>query len=211
MTTVTRWWWVRHAPVTEHNGTIYGQMDLPCDCSDQATFQALAGMLPVGAALVRTPLQRTAQTAEAIAVQGLDFSESLIEPDFKEQSFGDWQGVSYEDFDKIRDGIAHRYWLAPAYERAPNGESFTDLIARTVPAITKLTASHAGRDIIAVTHGGTIRAAISFALGLDPERVLAFSIDNCSVTRLDHIDHEGQHHWRVGFINWLPRSKGDQS
>ena len=208
MTTVTRWWWVRHAPVTENKGTIYGQMDLPCDCSDRPAFQALAEMLPREALMVRTPLQRTGQTADAIAAEGLEYADTLIEADFQEQSFGDWQGVTYGDFDTIRDGIAHRYWLAPAYERAPNGESFTDLVARTVPAITRINAGHSGRDIIAVTHGGTIRAAISFALGIDPERALAFSIDNCSVTRLDHIDHEGQHQWRLGFINWLPRGKG---
>ena len=209
MTTVTRWWWVRHAPVTAHNGTIYGQNDLPCDCSDKAVFAALAKILPKEAPLVRTPLQRTAQTADAIRSAGFTFGSEIIEQDFMEQSFGDWQGVSYAEFDNIRDGIAHRYWLAPAYERAPNGESFTDLIARTVPAITKLTAEHSGNDIIAVTHGGTIRAALSFALGLDPERALAFAVENCSVTRLDHIDHDGQHSWRLSFINWLPRN-GDE-
>ena len=30
----TRWWWVRHAPVREDNGRIYGQKDLGCDTSD---------------------------------------------------------------------------------------------------------------------------------------------------------------------------------
>ena len=29
MTTTTRWWWVRHAPVTVNNGCVYGQTDLP--------------------------------------------------------------------------------------------------------------------------------------------------------------------------------------
>jgi len=28
---VTRWWWIRHAPVRD-GGRIYGQSDLPCDC-----------------------------------------------------------------------------------------------------------------------------------------------------------------------------------
>ena len=30
----TRWWWVRHAPVREDGGCIYGQKDLGCDTSD---------------------------------------------------------------------------------------------------------------------------------------------------------------------------------
>jgi alpha-ribazole phosphatase len=32
--------------------------------------------------------------------------------------------------------------------------------------------THAGRDVIAVAHGGTIRAALGLALGLDPEASL---------------------------------------
>ena len=202
---VTRWWWVRHAPVTTSKGRIYGQQDLPCDCSDEALFEQVAAMLPTDAICVTSDLQRTHQTADALMQGGLEFSERHADKDFREQSFGDWQGVSYADFGELRDNIAHRYWLAPAVERAPNGESFVDVMARVGPAITKTTAAHAGKDIIAVTHGGTIRAAIEMATGCGAENALAFSIENVSVTRLDHIQGEDTSHWRLGFINWLPR------
>ena len=46
----------------------------------------------------------------------------------------------------------------------------------------RINAEHAGRDIIAVAHGRTIKAAIGFALGEQPEKGLAFDTDNCSVT-----------------------------
>ena len=63
-----------------------------------------------------------------------------------------------------------------------------------------------GRDIIAVAHGGTIRAALGLALGLDPEACLAFTMENCSVTRIDHIDGPGMGHgWRVVTVNRPPR------
>ena len=38
----TRWWWVRHAPVRNDGGNIYGQSDLACDTSEDP---ALAGSL----------------------------------------------------------------------------------------------------------------------------------------------------------------------
>ncbi len=44
--TVTRWWWIRHAPVIGHGGRIYGQEDYPADLSDTATLAALAVLLP---------------------------------------------------------------------------------------------------------------------------------------------------------------------
>lgn len=205
MTAVTRWWWVRHAPVTSNEGKIYGQQDLPCDCSDDALFKNVAAMLPEDAICVTSNLMRTHQTADALVKGGISFADRVEEADFREQSFGDWQGISYGEFGDLRDNIAHRYWLAPAVERAPNGESFMDLMSRVGPAITKLTAEYEGRDIIAVTHGGTIRAALGLATGCGAEDALAYSVDNVSVTRLDHIQGQDTTHWRLGFINWLPR------
>jgi len=65
---------------------------------------------------------------------------------------------------------------------------------------------HAGRDIIAVAHGGTIRAALALALGLEPEAALAFTIENCPITRIDHVNGPGVgNDWRVVTVNRLPR------
>ena len=199
---VTRWWWVRHAPVTANDGRIYGQKDLPADCSDDGAFATLAKILPSGAVLATSDLQRTTQTADAITTAGLDLPKAIVEPAFREQCFGDWQGMRYDEFASLRDDLAHRHWLSPAFERPPLGESFADVIARVVPAVIRMTATYAGRDVVAVAHGGTIRAAAALALGLDPEAVLALSIDNLSLTRLDHIDDDGNGAaWRVVAIN----------
>ena len=35
----TRWWWVRHAPVRNDGGNIYGQTDLACDTSDRVSVR----------------------------------------------------------------------------------------------------------------------------------------------------------------------------
>ena len=46
---VTRWWWVRHAPVPNPEGRCYGQFDKDCDVSNDALFKHQAQMLPKGA------------------------------------------------------------------------------------------------------------------------------------------------------------------
>jgi alpha-ribazole phosphatase len=97
-------------------------------------------------------------------------------------------------------------WRSPAFVRPPGGESFADLVARVVPAIIRLSEAHAGRDIISVAHGGTIRAALALALRLDPERALAFSAVHYGLTRLDYItDIDEGDAWRVAFVNRPPR------
>ena len=199
----TRWWWVRHAPVTANNGRIYGQRDLPCDTGDAVAFDGLTSVLPDGAVMVTSSLLRTIQTADAICRAGLSVAERHAEDALKEQSLGDWQGMTYEEFGITEQG--GRYWFAPAYQRSPNGESFTDLVARCIPAVLELNDRFAGRDIVAVTHGGTIRAALCYALNLDPETALRFSIANLSVTRLDSIQTPENHYWRISCVNRDPR------
>jgi broad specificity phosphatase PhoE len=205
LSTVTRWWWVRHATVQTGVGMVYGQMDLDADCTDTAPFEALAAYLPAGAILLTSDLKRTTQTADAIRAAGLAMPPATVVPALREQSFGDWQGMTHEEFAALGDTVPHRHWRAPAFMRAPNGESFADLIARVAPAITRLSTAHEGADIVAVAHGGTIRAAMALALGLDPERALAFSTVNLGVTRLDYITDlaEGVA-WRVSGVNWSP-------
>ena len=204
-------WWVRHAPVV-HGGLIYGQTDLSCDCSETASFSGLAEKLPRGAMWVTSHLRRTHETAAAIIRAGLPGPRPIPGPgaislaELAEQDFGDWQGLSYQELEETRAGDFHRFWHAPAHETPPRGESFLAVIERVSRAIHRLVETYSGRDIIAVAHGGTIRAALALALDLHPEAALAFTIENCSITRIDRIDGPGMGHgWRVVKVNQPPR------
>jgi alpha-ribazole phosphatase len=216
MTITTRWWWIRHAPVINPTGRIYGQRDVPADTSNTLAFAALAARVPGDALWLTTPLSRTQATAAAIhaAMNGAKPPQPRIEPAFIEQSFGDWQGMAYEDigaYGRVRPGTkgigveGHRFWLAPAHETPPGGESFVAVMGRVAEGIERLTQAHAGRDIVVVAHGGSIRAALAHALTLEPESALAFTIDTLSLSRLDHIQGPGKGNpWRIGPVNLPP-------
>jgi len=202
----TRWWWVRHAPVIVDDGRIYGQTDLPCDCSETRVFASLAKLLPRDAVWITSNLARTHQTASAIVSAGHfeTAPEFQQDKDLAEQHLGDWQGLDRKTFLMNRTQEPDSFWYSSAEERAPNGESFVDLITRVRAAIERATTANAGRDIVAVAHGGTIRAAIAIALGLPPRGGFAFLIDNCSLTRLDHYRGPEASGWRVTMINHRP-------
>lgn len=210
MSDQTRWWWIRHAPVPD-GGFIYGQRDLACDCADAEIFALLARELPRDAAWLTSNLLRTKQTAAAILAAAPERFHGIEPVEVRalaEQHLGEWQGQERKAFYAARKVGTHTLWFAPADERPRGGESFADLVARVVPAIEAASAEYRGRDIVAVTHGGTIRAALVLALGLPPQTALGFAIDNCSITRLDYLHPPGiAGLWRVGAVNHRPWSR----
>jgi len=201
----TRWWWVRHAPVRTDGGNIYGQGDISCDTSDRVVFEAVGKILPRNAVWYASNLQRTHQTAEAIWAAGFPKPARLVqEPAFAEQNLGQWQGLNRAEFIASRPIAVGSYWFAPIDEPAPGGESFVDIYNRVKGAIDRINSEHAGRDVIVAAHGGTIKAAMGVALGGLIEKGLAFTIDNCSVTRLDHLASNGHQGWRIPMVNQQP-------
>jgi broad specificity phosphatase PhoE len=201
----TRWWWVRHAPVREDGGCIYGQKDIGCDTSDRVVMGAVGKILPRKAVWYASNLKRTHQTAEAIWAAGFPKPETLIqEAAFAEQNLGEWQGLNRAAFFASRPVEVGSYWFAPIDDPAPGGESFLDVYNRVKAAVDRINVAHAGRDVIVVAHGGTIKAAIGLALGGMVETGLAFTIDNCSVTRLDHLASQGHSGWRLPMVNQQP-------
>ena len=200
---ITRWWWVRHAPVRSDGGNIYGQSDIACDTSDTYVFNAVAKVLPRKAVWYSSNLMRTHQTAAAIWAAGYPKpAEMPWEAALAEQHLGQWQGMNRAAF--IASRPVGSSWFADINEPAPGGESFMDLYNRTRRTIERINAEAAGQDVIAVAHGGTIKAALGLALEGQLEKALSFDIDNCSITRIDHFASPERTVWRLPMVNQQP-------
>ncbi len=203
---ITRWWWVRHAPVAQQGRRLYGQQDVPCAAIDTAALGPLAAALPENAAWVTSHLSRTRETAAALITAQGSAAQPGTEDDLAEQDFGQWQGLTWDEIQQRHAAASEAFWRDPARIAPPGGESFADVMARAKAVIERLTAVHADGDIVAIAHGGTIRAAVALALGLDPEHGMAVTIDNLSLSRLDHVPggllrgRGGA--WRVVGVNW---------
>jgi broad specificity phosphatase PhoE len=216
----TRWWWVRHAPVPNRKGRIFGHMDVDADTSGHAHFRALAAALPESALWFVSPLRRTRQTALAIGAAGRDWlgrpvPELSFEADLAEQNYGIWQGLTRAEIAALSGMDEDVPWQKLALMTPPQGESFSDLTERVERVIKRITHSHPGRDIVAVAHAGTIRAAVGHALGIGPGAALSFPIDPLSLTRLDYdppakatmtrkMWGRGAREWQVGPVGQSP-------
>lgn len=205
-----QFWLIRHALVHRNSLMyLYGTDDVPICAETMATqthnYSLLAARLPRPARFVCTPLSRTQATADALERAGYPACERLIDPAFIEQDFGDLQGRPMVEFETRDQTERHPFWPINAAETPLGGESFAHLIKRVGAGLEALRESANGTDTIIVCHGGTIRAACAYALGLTPHQALCLQIENISLTRIGHTPQG----WRVLSVNehsYIPAS-----
>jgi alpha-ribazole phosphatase len=203
--TETRFWLIRHALVEENaRAILYGVMDVAlCETTLEAQapmYAALARRLPRPAIWKVTPLVRTRRTAEAIFSAGYPACEPGVEPGLIEQSLGDWQGLPHAELPPRLALTKHPFWPLAGNEKPPGGESMLEVIDRAAVTLERLAWEYAGKDVVIVSHGGAIRAAVAHALGIRPDNALHLSIHNLSLTCLER-HPEG---WRVTCVNEMP-------
>lgn len=186
----THWWWIRHAPCDGPPGLIHGR-DAQIIRDDKVIARVKQG-LPDQALWLTSTMKRSIDSARA-----LTHVPAIRVAEFDEQNFGAWEGQAHNDLWSKEDPAYRAFWDAPATTAPPGGESFADLVTRVSAAITQANEMHQGMDLVAVTHAGTIRAALALALGLTPDKALGFAVDHWSLTRLDCI----QGSWRIGGVN----------
>jgi alpha-ribazole phosphatase len=187
----TRWWWIRHAPVVGPS-TLLPESDAPPDLSDPKRVERLRRHLPPRAIWLASEMPRALLTATA-----LTHVRPIRDPDLNEQDFGEWQGRLHDELWREGDTEYRQFWTAPAASEPPGGESFEAMCLRVATAVERLTQVHAGMDIVAVAHAGTIRAALALALGIAPVRALSLVIEPWSLTRIDWVVND----WRVVRVN----------
>src|SRR4051794_25760564 len=201
----TGFWLIRHALVAENaRAVLYGVMDVPlCEPTllEQAPmYRALAARLPRPADWLVTPLSRTRRTAETLFAHGYPRADLTVEPGLTEQSLGDWQGLPHAELPPRLTLPRHAFWPLGGHEKPPGGESMAEVITRVGTTMERLAETHAGREVVIVSHGGAIRGVIAHALGIGPDNALHLSIHNLSLTRLERTE-EG---WRVLCVNEMP-------
>ena len=145
--------------------------------------------------IISSPLQRCALFAEEVSQQ---HGKPLhIKHDFKEISFGDWEGQLFSDLYKNQPEEMSRFWNNPSAATPPNGEPYDDFEARVHQAWDKLISEHDNKHILLVAHGGTIRALLRKVIHFPVPSFFKIEVPNASLSRIT-IDDDIS---RLTFIN----------
>lgn len=132
------------------------------------------------AALYASPLERARETAAPIAkTLGL---RSVVERGLVECDFGTWTGKRLSTLSRRRGWRTVQH--APSTFRFPEGESFVEMQVRVWATLERLAARHRNRSIVVVSHADTIKAAVTFALGVPLDLFQRTVISPCSISTI---------------------------
>jgi len=150
-----------------------------------AVAQRLAP-LPL-AALIASPLERTQQTAAAIATaQRPDLARHADER-FAECRYGDWTGRPLKELAKEPLWKVVQGHPSAATFPGPQGESMIAMQHRSVSAIRDWNASLGDDALYAVvSHGDVIKAILADALGMHLDQFQRLQVDPCSVSVISY-------------------------
>ena len=172
---------VRHA-VTPQTGPLLSGRTPGVDLSEEGRGQADAlglrmAALPVDV-VYASPIERTTQTAEAIAHHhGLPVLrlDGVLEADY-----GEWTGQ------KISDLAATDLWKVvqrtPSRATFPAGEAMAAMQTRMVAALEAVVADHPGQLVVVVSHADPIKAAIAHYTGVHLDLFQRIVVSPASVT-----------------------------
>jgi len=207
-TGILRFYWVRHAPPINPDNLCYGQADIKADISDDAAFARQAERLPKDAEWVTSPLIRTMDTAKKLAAFRENGKAITIRSDRKliEQSFGHWEKMTR--IAMRSDPGFPAYNNDPARVAPPGGESLIDLAGRVNPAIEKLIKDRpGGGNVVIITHGGRIRAAVHQATGMAMQDTLRLGVSPLSLTIIQYDPRKLKYNknpWTLESLNIQP-------
>ncbi len=165
----TRLFLVRHGatPLTAEN-RFSGAVGV--DLSDEGRAQAvrlserLAG--EEIAAVYASSLSRAVETATIVARPHRLTPQQ--DDGLREISHGRWEGLARQEVEE-RFPEEYAAWEADPFTFAPvGGESGIAVLARALPVIRRIVATHADRTVLVVSHKATLRLLLASLLGFDP-------------------------------------------
>jgi alpha-ribazole phosphatase len=199
---------VRHGE-TDWNASLryQGQLNIPLNERGRQQAHAVAQRLARYRvqAIYASDLSRAAETATIIGSH-IQLAPVMV-PELREIDVGHWEGLTPEELHQRYPDHMREHERDPANTVRLGGESYAQMQARALTALTMIHESHTGNPtIVCVSHGGTIRALICHILGLDLVHFGRMWTDNASLSELRRTSKG----WRLYRLNDCAHLEGTE-
>jgi alpha-ribazole phosphatase len=180
---------VRHGQ-TEYNikGVYYGFTD--AELTEKGRSQAVrTGELLKDCQIdlcISSPLKRASETAR-LALEGRKVRINLEER-FKEQNFGEWEGLSYKEIWEKYPQQAKQWgddWMGTVL---PGGESFLEFYHRVSEGIKEILSLNKEENILIVGHNGSLRVIACELLKFKKEQFWYFNFEQACYSMIEYED-----------------------
>jgi len=169
-------------------GAMVGATDLALDAYGRAQARAAAvrakDWMPLGC--YSSPLTRCRETALALVPE----QDVRWDDDLREINFGQWENRTFADVAAERPDLVEQWKCLDPDFAFPGGERLQAFFARVRRAAERLVHDDAP-TVLAVTHGGVIRAMLCHLLGLDPRHYVAFEAGYAAMAVVRLFDGRG--------------------
>lgn len=133
--------------------------------------------------IISSDLRRARRTAEIIG-EGRRCPQT-VEPDLRELSFGEWEGLTYAEI-RASDPDALSAWEKDWVNRStPGGESLLELERRVGDFLERLKQGPGNQTLLLVAHSGPLQVLICRALDLPVREHWKFQLDNASLSEIN--------------------------
>ncbi|NLG47050.1 MSMEG_4193 family putative phosphomutase [Gordonia sp. (in: high G+C Gram-positive bacteria)] len=178
---------IRHGRSTANTSGLLAGRTPGVGLDDRGRLQAddlpnrLAGVLSELTAVVRSPLQRCAETVDPLVALRPDVPH-LTETALEEVDYGEWSNR------KIGELVTEPLWKVvqqqPSAAVFPGGEGLLNVSRRATAAIRELDRVHGGESgdgiWVACSHGDVIKAVLADALGMHLDQFQRIVVDPAS-------------------------------
>ena len=182
---MTRLIFVRHGQ-TEWNksGRYQGQSDVALSEEGLAQARCLAEHFPADRldAIYASDLSRAMVTAGIVAER---FHLPVRkEAAFRELSFGDWEGLTYQEIVSGWPEAMENFLLHPDILEVPRGETFARVQKRAMERIWKIVAEHEPKDhtVAIFAHGAVLRTILTSLMHIPLQYLWSLSQYNTAVS-----------------------------
>ncbi len=128
--------------------------------------------------VITSDLIRARHTAEIIAKA--TGAELIVDKGFRERHVGIAQGMKYEERRRLYGNATEAYENGP-----PGGESFKDFEEHVWASFRQHHATHRHKNVVVVTHIGTIHAILKRAKNWDLKQMIAHQTENAGFVEFD--------------------------
>ena len=165
-------------------GRVQGQLDI--DLDDTGRWQALQLALRLASedlvAIYSSDLRRASATAEPLARTAR--LAVVTDPALRERGLGAFEGLTHADIEQRHPQDAQRWRRREPGFGPGGGETLQTFYARSLAAVARLAAGHAGEAIAVVAHGGVLDCLYRAAVGAALDAPRSWALGNAAVNRL---------------------------